>query len=219
MDGSKSRNSWQDLAERLRSDIILGHRHPRERLIEDELIAETGATRHAVRRAFDDLERLGLLKRQPNRGVRVRDYTAKEVEELYEIRDALECRAVLRFTAPADAEVVDALRDLAEQHSVASREGDVARIFAINNRFHARIYALAGNPLLAQAIEQFTVATQPIRTRAFSMKAQREIAVAEHMEMVDLIAAGDGRGLAECVSRHINGPKAVFLGMLSPAAG
>lgn len=211
MDGEKARNGWHELVEQLRSDIILGRRHPRERLIEDDLIAATGATRHAVRRAFDELERLGLAERQPNRGVRVRDYTRQEVENLYEIRDALERSAAYRFTVPADPALVSELRDLAERHAAASREGDVTQIFAMNNLFHHRLYEGAGNPLLAQAIEHYTVATQPIRTRAFALSVRREVAVTEHRQMVDLIAKGDGTALAECISRHIQGPKEVYL--------
>jgi DNA-binding GntR family transcriptional regulator len=211
MDPTKARNGWHDLVEELRSDIILGRRHPRERLIEDEIIAASGATRHSVRRAFDELERLGLAERLHNRGIRVRDYTPAEVEHLYEIRDCLERQAARKFTAPAGAALVEELRELAERHAQASREGDFAEIFARNDAFHRCLYAAAGNPPLAQAIEHYTIATQPIRTRAFPMLKLRELAVAEHAAMVELIAAGDGAALADCISAHIQGPKQVYL--------
>jgi DNA-binding GntR family transcriptional regulator len=214
MDGGKSRTAWLDLLEHLRNDIILGRRHPRERLIEDEVIAASGATRHAVRRAFDELERLGLAERQPNRGIRVRDFSRAQVEELYEIRDCLERRAALRFDRPGDPALVDELRELAACHAEASRQGDFAKIFERNNAFHHRLYQAAGNPLLAQAIEHYTLLTQPIRTRAFSLSQHREIAIAEHGEMVELIAQGDGPRLADCISRHIKGPKRVYLASL-----
>jgi DNA-binding GntR family transcriptional regulator len=38
-----------------------------------------------------------------------------------------------------------------------------------------------------------------------------ELAVAEHAAMVELIAAGDGAALADCISAHIQGPKQVYL--------
>ncbi|HTO28029.1 MAG TPA: GntR family transcriptional regulator, partial [Devosia sp.] len=67
--------SWDTVYRDLQRGIISGQYRPRERLVEDEIIARTGATRHAVRRAFDELERLGLAVRQPNKGVQVRDYS------------------------------------------------------------------------------------------------------------------------------------------------
>ena len=78
--------TWDIVYRDLQRGIISGSYRPRERLIEDEIIARAGSTRHAVRRAFDELERMGLVIRQPNRGVQVRDYTIGEIEDLYEIR-------------------------------------------------------------------------------------------------------------------------------------
>ena len=82
---SEQSKSWDAVYRELQRQIIAGQLRPRERLVEDEIIERTGATRHAVRRAFDELERVGLVLRQPNKGVQVRDYSITEVEELYEI--------------------------------------------------------------------------------------------------------------------------------------
>lgn len=226
MDGSPSRAvggdgaarpGWAALFERLRADVILGRRHPRERLIEDDVIAETGATRHAVRRAFDALERAGLAERQPNRGVRVRHYARAEVEGLYEIRDALERRAAAHFAAPAPAALVAELGRLAEAHARLSAQGEAAAIFAANNAFHRRLYGACGNDHLARAIDHYTVATHPVRTWAFPIAARREQAVREHVEMVEAVAAGDAGRLADTIGRHIAGPKDLYLASLAQA--
>lgn len=215
MDESE-RLTWQDLTTRLREDIVLGRRHMRERLIEDDVIAETGATRHAVRRAFDELVGLGLAERQPNRGVRVRAYTREEVEGLYEIRDALERRAALHFDRPGDPTLVAELRALAEVHETACAVGDIAGVFEANNAFHSALYAAAGNLHLAKAIAHYTMVTHPIRTRAFPVADERRIAVKDHFRMCDLIAEGRGVEMADVISRHIDRPKTLFLRMLPP---
>lgn len=215
MDGT-DRRGWQELTARLREEIVLGRRYMRERLIEDEIIAETGATRHAVRRAFDELVGLGLAERQPNRGVRVRAYTRDEVEGLYEIRDALERRAALHFDRVADPSLVSELRALADAHAAASETGDFAAIFEANNAFHEALYGAAGNKYLAEAIMHYTVATQPIRTRAFPVVDERRIAVEDHFHMCKLIAEGRGADLADLNSRHIARPKALYLSTLPP---
>src|ERR1700748_3674956 len=113
-----SRN-WDTLFRGLQDDTLSGRYRPRERLIEDDIIARTGATRHAVRRAFDELERAGLVARPPNRGVRVRDSSAGEVQDLYEIRLSIETRAAMRFEMPADDDLLDQLTDLATRHQAA----------------------------------------------------------------------------------------------------
>jgi DNA-binding GntR family transcriptional regulator len=77
----------------LEEDIVFRRAHPRERLIEDELIARFATKRHLVRQAFVGLERMGLVDRIPNRGAMVRVYSADQVRQLYFVRDLLETQA------------------------------------------------------------------------------------------------------------------------------
>ncbi|SMQ69404.1 transcriptional regulator, GntR family [Devosia lucknowensis] len=203
--------SWESVYRELQRQIIAGQLRPRERLVEDEIMARTDATRHAVRKAFDELERMGLVIRQPNKGVQVRDYSINEIEELYEIRDCLERRAAHRFTQPADDALVQRLTDIASQHRDASRAQRFADVFSLNNAFHEVLYRAAGNQQLADAILHYTFATHPIRTRAFPSEELREIAISEHFGMVDAIAKGEGARLAEIVHGHITRPKDFYL--------
>ena len=104
-DVSEQPKNWEAVLGELQREIVTGRRHPRERLVEDDVIARTGATRHAVRLAFAELEKAGVLvTRARNKDVRVRDYSIREIEELYEIRECLECQTALRFTRPCSAE-------------------------------------------------------------------------------------------------------------------
>ncbi|HEX7075103.1 MAG TPA: GntR family transcriptional regulator [Hyphomicrobiaceae bacterium] len=208
---SDQTKSWDAVCRELQRQIIAGQLRPRERLVEDEIMARTGATRHAVRRAFDELERMGLVVRQPNKGVQVRDYSIVEIEELYEIRECLELRAAARFNKPADQPLVDQLTEIATRHRDASRAQRFGEVFALNNQFHETMYRAAGNKLLADAIMHYTFATHPIRTRAFPNDELREIAITEHFAMIDAIARGDGKGLGEIIRAHITQPKEFYL--------
>jgi DNA-binding GntR family transcriptional regulator len=49
------------LVSSLEEDIVLGRLHPRERLIEDELMRRFAAKRHVVRRALADLQQMGIV--------------------------------------------------------------------------------------------------------------------------------------------------------------
>ncbi|MBF0677819.1 MAG: GntR family transcriptional regulator [Devosia sp.] len=203
--------SWDFVYRELQRQIIAGQLRPRERLVEDEIMARTEATRHAVRKAFDELERMGLVVRQPNKGVQVRDYSITEIEELYEIRECLELRAAARFSRPADQALVDQLTEIASQHRDASRAQRFGEVFSLNNDFHEVLYRSAGNQQLADAILHYTFATHPIRTRAFPNEELREIAITEHFAMIDAITRGEGQRLGELIHSHITRPKEFYL--------
>ena len=202
---------WDVVFRELQRAIIAGQLRPKERLVEDEIMGRTDATRHAVRRAFDELERLGLAIRQPNKGVQVRDYSIAEIEELYEVRECLELAAAARFVRPAADELVAPLTDIASRHRDASREQRYAEVFSLNNSFHEMLYRAAGNQTLANAIIHYTFATHPIRSRAFPNEELRELAISEHFEMIKAIEAGEAGQLASIIRTHIGRPKDFYL--------
>lgn len=203
--------AWAEIYESLQGAILLGRLKPRERLVEDDLILRFEATRHAVRRALDELEREGLVLRQPNRGAQVRDYSRKEVEDLYEIRTALETLAASRMERPVAPEFIEELKALADKHREASADKRYLDLSRLNNAFHEKLYSGAGNPELSAAIRHYSVMTQPIRSRGFSSQDLRETAIAEHFAMIAALEAGHLDRLVELCRDHIRWPKEYYL--------
>jgi DNA-binding GntR family transcriptional regulator len=210
-EGRRQPQGWSQVYEVLQMDLMLGRLHLRERLVEDDLILRFDATRHAVRRALDELEKEGLVLRQPNRGVRVRDYSPEEVENLYEIRDALESLAASRVKLAASSDFVGQLKKLAAAHERASKGQRYAEVFRLNNAFHEKLYSGAGNTELSAAIKHYSLMTQPIRSRGFADEELRQIAIREHWEMIDAIEQGDTKRLVRVCRAHIRWPKDFYL--------
>src|ERR1700751_3640800 len=93
------------IARRIEEDIVLGRRHPRERLIEQDLCDLFQTHRGDVRLALFALERKGVVQRIPNRGAVGRGLAPQEVRQIYAVREELEVMAVriIPFpVAPAD---------------------------------------------------------------------------------------------------------------------
>src|SRR4051794_17053781 len=66
------------MVRKLEEDIVLGRRHPRERLVEQDLCADFDTHRGDVRLALFELEKMGIVERIPNRGAIVRDLKPRE---------------------------------------------------------------------------------------------------------------------------------------------
>ncbi|MFD0428004.1 GntR family transcriptional regulator [Streptomyces zhihengii] len=90
-----------EVTDLLEEEIVLGLRYPRERLVEDELMERYAAKRHVVRSALKELETRGLAVRRPNVGAFVRAYTAKEVHDIYAVRELLEVHCARTIGLPA----------------------------------------------------------------------------------------------------------------------
>ena len=91
------------IATRLEEDIVLGRRHPRERLIEQDLCDRFNTHRGDVRLALYELEKKGIVQRIRNRGAIVRDLTPREVMEIYAVREEVEVMAVRILPFPVAA--------------------------------------------------------------------------------------------------------------------
>ena len=133
---SEKPGQWQAVYEDLKKGIISGKYRSGVRLVEDSVIETTGATRHAVRKAFDEIARLGLAIRYPNRGVQVRSFSRSEILDIYEVRECLELKAIGGYTEPAEKELVEKLKAIVARHEKAVADNKLAEMFNLNNLLH-----------------------------------------------------------------------------------
>ena len=76
--------------EHLREQLLNGEIPPRQHLIEAKIAKEIGTSRTPVREAFHSLELEGLIESIPRVGYVIKPISEKEVEEICEIRAAIE---------------------------------------------------------------------------------------------------------------------------------
>jgi DNA-binding GntR family transcriptional regulator len=200
-----------DVAARLEEEIALGLLRPRERLVEDDLMTRFGVKRHIIRQALVDLEAMGIVTRQPNKGAAVRDFRPQEVRELYEVRELVERRAAELIPLPGDAAFVAALRDIHQRYSEAVNSGVLRTVFRENLRFHRAMFAACGNTALVEVIEQFAQRTHAIRSYTIGDSVLLERVCAEHSAMIEAIEKGERTKLVDLVTSHIQPAKTAYL--------
>jgi len=194
------------LVDQIKQQIIFGRLRPRERLIEDELSERYKASRHLVRSAFAELERLGLVNRRPNKGAIVRDFSVEEVEQMYEMRAILQAEAARRIPLPASSELIERLEDIHRRHGEATDNQELQLTCRINNEFHHTIFAACGNRYLAQMIERLWTETLGIRCYAIGDPVLVARSHEEHGAILDALREGDREKLVRLVVDHIWAP-------------
>ncbi|HQS07454.1 MAG TPA: GntR family transcriptional regulator [Xanthobacteraceae bacterium] len=203
--------SLEAMVAALEEDIVLGRLHPRERLIEEDLIARFGATRHLARQALIELDRMGLIERIPNRGAQVRSYTVEEVEQLYVLRGLLEAEAARLIALPMPADDLAELKALQVTHDTAIAAGEVAAIFRANLAFHRKLFSCCRNVFLSDAITAAAQRAHGIRFLVLTAPHEREAARQEHHAMIAAIEALDSDLLVQLCRNHLPASKAAYL--------
>lgn len=195
----------------LEFDILFGRLKPRERLVEDAVMARFGAKRHVVRRALEELEKLGVVVRAPNRGAAVRDFTAQEVEEVYELRELLQARAIERMQLPSSEEHVAELATIQREHDAAVAAGDLRRVDQVNDAFHRALFGACGSQLLADAIAHYMQLTRAMRVYPIADPKTLAKLRDEHWAMIRALATGDRPQLLRLCAEHLQPSKAAYL--------
>ncbi len=187
----------------LEEDIVFGRLHPRERLVEDELMDRFAVKRHVVRDALAALDRMGLIERRKNIGALVRSFSDQEVKELYEVRAMLETEAARRIDLQLVPSRIDALIAIQRRHDEAVAAGDARTVFRVNLAFHRELFALCSNHTLQKAISEFARQTHPIRFASLVSPEYRERARKEHWQMIEALQAGDINTLVSLCADHL----------------
>lgn len=187
----------------LEEDIVFGRLHPRERLVEDELIERFGLKRHAVRDVLATLERMGLVERHRNVGALVHSFTPVEVTELYDMRLLLETEAARKLPLPVPLAALKALTEIQDMHDAAVAAGDAAAVFRTNIAFHQALFGLLGHGALQQAIDEYARQTHPIRFGTLASPQYREQSRREHRAMIAALRSQDRASLVKLCGQHL----------------
>jgi DNA-binding GntR family transcriptional regulator len=184
----------------LAARIVEGAIAPGERLRQDHVAAEFGASHVPVREAFRRLEAQGLVVSEPRRGVRVAGLDPQAVREVTEMRAALEALA-LRHAVPnlGPQDLASARQAMADSAASA----DLRVWEQANRRFHGALLAPCRMPRLLAAIDDLQSAASRILFAAWQTRDWQPRSEKEHRLILRAVEQGDAEDAAARLARHI----------------
>ncbi|WP_263416493.1 GntR family transcriptional regulator [Terriglobus albidus] len=170
-----------------------------ERLTESFFAEHLGISKSPVREALNALQNEGLLRIEPRKGIYLRRFTAKEISDLYELREALEVYATQ--IVPITAEFIEALEQslerttelLARDNKTAYIEEDIA--------FHRLIVVSTGNEQLSNTHSNIQDKLWLCRCQTYQLTSPDTPAA--HHAIARALQAGDREAAATATRDHI----------------
>lgn len=192
----------------IRDAVIRGDYAPGQPLTEAGLSEELGTSRGTVREAMRELASLGLVTRSTHRGAVVAPITAKDAEEIYTLRAALESFAAQLAVerGRVDGPALLMLQERLGAIERAAASADVPGMVAADLGFHTALSGLSGHGLLLEHLAAIQVHSQRVLFYSDLYRPTPEIVVQRHRDLLDIIRRGDPCQVAEAVVRHITGP-------------
>ena len=185
MGGRQFSNLSASIVATLKERIIHWQYPPEHRLTEAELCQKFGVSRSPVREALRTLATDGFLKKMPNRGYAVKQYNLREIEELYEVRLALELFVV----------------ECLAKRETAKKDEELARLDTL---FHETLAQVAGNKSLLRQLRAINERLLLFRMIDFGKAHRAESTCHQHLEILKRIAAKDISGARRAMQRNID---------------
>lgn len=190
----------------LRDRILSGELAGDARLNPAEIAGLLGVSRMPVREALRQLEAEGLVIMRPNRAAHVRRLTAADVEDLFEVRTALEVLALRPAVTALNAE---SLADLvATMERMDRARANPVEWLRRHDDFHDAICAIGNRKRLRQELVRVRLAVRPYLLMYMKVFDTVEMPGLEHSSLIDALASRDVERAENAMRVHVANPGA-----------
>jgi DNA-binding GntR family transcriptional regulator len=187
--------------------IISGEFAAGQRLVEEDLARMYKVSRTPVREVLFALERDGLVKRVRNQGARVVSFTPDDVEEIFDIRKALEC-----FCIPKVVQIIK-LNDLLDlERRLEALNGGSGpkwcdKLAEIDLTLHATVIAASGNRRLVAYMERIRLLQNSLQLAGYRNEAHVRQSWQDHLAIVRALLRRDIEAAQRLLGEHIENGK------------
>ncbi len=194
----------------LREAILKGSLKPGERLMELQLAAKLGVSRTPIREAIRKQEQEGHAITIPRKGAEVAKMTEKDMEDVLQIRKALDELAVKAACDKMTGKQIADLTQSVKKFEESIHEGDLDKIIEYDVAFHDIIYEATDNPKLVVLLNNLREQIYRYRVEYLKEKDNYPMLIKEHEEILEALKKKDKEGVVKAMDNHIhNQAKAV----------
>jgi DNA-binding GntR family transcriptional regulator len=183
----------------IKQNLLDGTLGELSRLTEESLATQLGISKSPVREALNRLEAEGLVCIEPRRGAYVRQFSAKEIRDLYDLREILEVHSI--DAANVTPKLLNDLSASINRTKKFLKDGNKLEHIEEDMKFHAMITASTGNQELCRILENIQQKTLLCRSKSYELSATT--APVAHMKIYQALKKETRREARLAMREHI----------------
>jgi DNA-binding GntR family transcriptional regulator len=189
---------------RLKNQIINGIFRPKERLIESHLAKDLGVSRTPVHNAITQLEQEGLVDNIPGKGYFVCSLSARDLQELYEIRRILEPYVVKKTVGLFTQEELKQLQGVLQTGDEALKKGNYVTFLQANRIFHHSFDKKYGNHHISRVLSDLDDQIRRFLSVRFKIHQNTlQVSQQEHWRILEAVKKEDIDSAVSLVIEHL----------------
>lgn len=174
-----------------------------DKLNELTLAKELKISRTPIREALKQLELEGLVESIPNKGVYVKGFSPRDIDDMFEIRLSLEGLAVSFAIDRMDEVHLAKIKEVFELLEFYTAKGDFDKVNDFNILFHESIYQATQSTYFEQILKDIHYYVSVTSRHSIARPERLESSLLEHRAILEAIIDRDKEEATERIQRHI----------------
>lgn len=173
-------------------------------------------SRTPVREAVLQLSQEGFVQIHPNIGVSVKQISANEVQEMFQLRAAIECycckSAAERIHSPEGEALLHNLEDyIAKEERIYYSQGSPAECMKHDTKFHLTLVEFSGNSQIQEIMNRLRSRINIIGIKTLYKPGRLEATLNEHRKIVEAIRQGHAMDAYNAAEHHFKMAQNILL--------
>jgi DNA-binding GntR family transcriptional regulator len=195
--------------------ILEGRLDENDRLTEESLASQLGISKSPIREALNRLESEGFIRIEPRRGAYLRQFSPAEMEQLYDLREALEVHVTR--TAHVTPELLRQLDESVKRSRAFLNVNDKAKYIEEDVHFHSLIAEATQNDELCRVLQNVQNRIWLSRRKTYDLSSTG--APDFHQAIADALRNDSREEAQTAMRRHIRNVRQRLMAYLSGMNG
>ena len=190
--------------EAIRQSILSGQWQIGELYNEKAIAADLGISRTPVREALLELASQDLIIFMPRRGLMLNRFNLRDVDEIFELRKAIEQASVEKIANTSPLPDLLAIEESLLEQRKAVNQKDYMAFMEADRKFHTSFTTLTNNLRMISIVENIRDMIQVMGIKALSLEGRAVKVIEEHQAIFKAVKEGHVKKARNFMAYHLD---------------
>lgn len=203
----KEGTARQKVYSQIKNSILNGDIDSKMYFTEVQLSKSFQISRTPIRAALQDLMKEGIITSKPGKGLKVRELSVEEQEEIFLLRASVEKIVLKKLAKEFSSEDHVRLTNIINKQKQALLNEDKVEFINLDQAFHLTLTKLANYHFISEVLYDLHNLTQLMGLKAVNRKGRMQEVIEEHTQILKALEQNDSKMACSLMLQHLDNTK------------
>lgn len=199
----KEETAEEKVYTQLKDSILNGTIQKDQVFTEVQLAESFDISRTPIRSAVKSLLNEGLLVTLPRKGLKVREITRDEQEQIFLLRISIETEVIKKTATMIDEEILKKIEHIYAQQEQATKENNNLKFIQLDQEFHSFLIEISNYELIKQTLLNLHNLSTLIGLKAIGQQGRMRQTLQEHYNIINALRERNPESAATYMKKHL----------------